>query len=65
MNEPDKHTKCFQLIEHMLSEVEVDLHGKKQPNEFIESIRDWFDTKGWLTDKQLEALERFYERAGL
>jgi hypothetical protein len=50
------------LIEHMLSAVESDLDHKNQRNDFIESIRDQFERRGSLTQKQLEALENFYER---
>lgn len=48
------------LIEHMLCEVEADLEQKKRSNAFIESIREVFDLKQTLSDKQLEALRKFY-----
>lgn len=52
------------LIEHMLSEVEDDLYEKKRPNEFIESLREQFDKRRSLSDKQVDALKRFYENVG-
>lgn len=50
------------LIEHQLTAVEDDLADKGKDNEFIISIRDQFDRKGTLSDRQMEALEKFYER---
>ena len=29
---------------------------------FLESIHDWWDVKGWLTEKQYNALRKTYER---
>ena len=55
-------TERVQLIEHMLSEVEDSLYERKQTNEFIESIREQFDARGDLSDKQIDALRRFYDR---
>lgn len=50
------------LIEHWLSTVEQDLEDKDRTNDFIESLREQFDRKGNLSQKQLDALEKFYER---
>lgn len=52
------------LIEHMLTEVEAHLDDKKLANEFIESLRDQFDRRGSLSDKQVAALQKFYDRVG-
>lgn len=49
------------LIEHMLSEVESDLEQKGRSNEFIESLRNQFDSSRSLSDKQTAALRKFYE----
>jgi hypothetical protein len=29
--------------------------------DFIESLNDWYEKKGFLSDKQLAALTKFYE----
>ncbi len=50
------------LISFMLEEVEADLQDKGRPNAFIESLREQWDERGTLTEKQVEALRRFYER---
>ncbi len=57
-----KREERAKLIEHMLSSVEDDLDGRRKHNAFIESIRDQFDKTSWLTDKQMEALRKFYAR---
>lgn len=51
------------LIEHMLGAVEDELTDSNRSNDFIESLRDQFDRRGWLSDKQIEALRKFYSRA--
>lgn len=51
------------LIEHMLSAVEAELQDRGRENTFIESIRHQFDTQGWLSQNQVEALRKFYERS--
>lgn len=55
-----KSEEC-KLIEYMLEEVETHFEDRKQTNEFIESIREQYDNRGWLSAKQIEALRRFYE----
>jgi hypothetical protein len=50
------------LIEHMLSEVETDLENKNRENEFIASLREQFDKRGELSDRQVEGIRKFYER---
>lgn len=52
------------LIDHMLTAVEGELFEKKRQNEFIESLRDQFDKNDDLSDKQIEALRKFYDRVG-
>ncbi len=32
------------------------------PNKFLKSLYEWYETKGFLTEKQLDALKRAYER---
>lgn len=49
-------------IEHQLACVEESLADKCQDNEFIESIRDQFDERGDLSDRQIDALSKFYDR---
>ncbi len=51
-----------QLIEHMLSEIESHLEQKGRTNEFIESIREQFDARGGLSDKQIDAVLSFYDK---
>lgn len=51
------------LIEHMLTTVEDSFHDSSSSNEFIEDLRDHFDRRGVLSDKQVEALKKFYRRA--
>jgi NADH:ubiquinone oxidoreductase subunit E len=51
------------LIEHMLCGVEDEMADRGRSNDFIESLRAQFDKDGWLTEKQLQALHKFYERA--
>lgn len=58
--DPDERSR---LIEHMLSAVEDEMSDKGRSNAFIESLRDQFDRKAWLSDKQIEALSKFYARA--
>ena len=43
-------------IETMFEEV---LQGT--PNKFLESLYEWYETKGFLTDKQLAALKKAYD----
>jgi hypothetical protein len=50
------------LIEHMMSSIEDHLVEQERTNDFIESLRDQFDVKGYLSEKQFEALEKFYDR---
>lgn len=50
------------LIEHMLDGVEAELSERNHSNSFIESLREQFDDRGFLTEKQIEALRKFYER---
>jgi hypothetical protein len=50
------------LIEHYLSEIEASLEKKGRTNDFIESLRDQFDRKGHLSEKQVRALESYYDR---
>lgn len=51
------------LIEHMLDTVEAEFSDRGRTNRFIESLREQFDTQGWLSDNQLEALRKFYRNA--
>jgi len=51
------------LIEHMLSAVEAELLDRGRNVKFINSLREWFDERGDLTDKQIEALRRWYHNA--
>jgi hypothetical protein len=55
-----KNADRAKLIKHLLDEVESDLDQKGKQNDFIESLRKQFDEKGFLSDKQLEALNKFY-----
>lgn len=58
----EREEERTQMIEHMLSVVEEDLEEKERCNDFIESLRDQFDRTGFLSERQYEALEKFYER---
>jgi hypothetical protein len=57
----DKRREEAQLIEHMLSEIESDLEQKGRENTFIESLREQFDERKTLSDKQVDALRKFYD----
>lgn len=62
----DRHLKRkdeeAKLIEHMLSEVEASLEHRGRENAFIESLREQFDDRRSLSEKQVQALKNFYER---
>lgn len=60
---PQDRDERARLIEHWLTCVEDEMTDKGRSNEFVESLRDQFDRKGWLSDKQIEALKKFYVRA--
>lgn len=51
------------LIEHMLETVETEFEDRGRSNRFIESLRHQYDTQGWLSENQLEALRKFYANA--
>jgi hypothetical protein len=45
----------------------ADIHNSTMPPspstvEFVESLREWFEGKGWLTDKQFDALKAAHKR---
>lgn len=63
MEIPTDKDECAALIETMLQAVESELSDRSRTNEFIESLRDQFDRRAWLSDKQIEALMKFYDRA--
>ena len=50
-------------VEFMLDEYskEAERNSKKE-NSFMQSLCDWYDDKGFLTEKQYNALEKWYER---
>ncbi len=55
------------VIEGWIERCEEDIEAgnpkfTKKDVEFIESISDQFDRKGFLTDGQIEVLERIYAR---
>lgn len=53
--------KSYALIQHMLSELESPYKPLSQwETQFIESITDWFNRAGTLSDKQFAILERIY-----
>lgn len=58
--DPDERSR---LIETMLSAVEDELNDSSRTNPFIESLRDQFDRRGFLTDPQMSGLQKFYRRA--
>lgn len=60
MSRDERHT----LIKHMLEEVENDLGKRGKVNEFIDSLSQWFYSTGRLSEKQYEALKRFYDNLG-
>lgn len=51
----DKNDLIELMLETCLEEVEGDAR------EFIQSLSDFFDERGFLTDKQFMALEKFYD----
>jgi len=49
------------LVSHMLTELETPYKTLTRWEErFVISVRDQFDRRGTLTDKQCEVLERIY-----
>lgn len=56
---PEKTKK--QLIEYFFAHLEHNSRGMtKWETDFIDSIKDQWDTKGTLSEKQYETLERIY-----
>lgn len=50
-----------ELIQHYLSEVQnKGVNLTKWESDFIESVDEQFKTRGTLSDKQVEILERIY-----
>lgn len=60
---PSDKDERAKLIETMLCAVEDELSDGSRTNEFIESLRDQFDRKGFMTDSQMRGLQKFYRRA--
>jgi hypothetical protein len=58
----DMREELAKLIEHMLTEVEGSLEQGGRTNDFIESLRFQFDKRGTLSERQVEALQKFYDR---
>lgn len=51
----------YDLAKHMLHELESPSKELTDWEEkFIESVTDQFDSKGWLSDRQLEILDKIY-----
>jgi hypothetical protein len=55
--------KDFDDIDAMLDACEK--HVKGSALNFIESLREWYEEHGELTDAQLEALQKFYGNCNL
>ncbi len=49
-------------IETMLSGVLSSMLAGSSFHTFIKSLEDWWNEKGWLTEKQYNALRKSYER---
>jgi len=49
------------IIERMFNDALAKKNLSEGSKEFLESIRLWFETKGFLTDKQYSALEKLAE----
>lgn len=57
-----KQSEEQKLIEHILSAVEDSLEERDQTNDFIESLREQFNERGSLSERQVDALTKFYDR---
>ncbi len=54
-------TKQHDLARHMLESLESPSRElTKWEENFIESVAEQYQTKGWLSDRQLEILEKIY-----
>ena len=57
----ERTLKTKQLIEHMLNELGHPIKDlTKWEDDFVSSLNNQFDTRGTLSDKQFEILERIY-----
>lgn len=52
----------YESIDQMLTEIESHFADKGASNAFIESIREQFTDRRTLSEKQTEAVKKFYER---
>ncbi len=51
-------------IDEMFESVSANLDPESSFCEFIESLHEWWEKKGFLTEKQYAALKNSYERMG-
>lgn len=51
-----------ELIEHLIKEVSGVISDDDFQSEFFDSLADQYVVRGWLSEKQIDALKRIYER---
>lgn len=49
-------------FENWLDEIECDLSDRDRTSDFIESVRGQWDELGRVSQKQMDAVENFYNR---
>lgn len=58
MPKQDEH----ELIGFWINEIDMYMRENDYQRDFFESLRDWFESKAFLTPEQKKALEKIYER---
>lgn len=53
------------VFEFWLSEIEEDLASRDRLSSFIESVREQWDERGQVSEKQKNAVEGWYSKVGL
>ncbi len=51
------------LVDYLLGEIEAKYAVNGRTHHFIEGLRLQFNLRGWLSEKQLDALRKFYAKA--
>lgn len=57
---PDENRRV--LTAHLINEINDEMSERDFQRDFFESVHDQFLKKGFVTDNQLAALNRIYER---
>lgn len=59
---PNELLERRKVIDYMLKAIDNPKVLTKWEEEFIDSVKDQFDSKGNLSDRQCEILEKIYEK---